>query len=271
MAGYIYRTTNLINNKVYIGKHEKSEYDSSYYGSGKILQQAIQKYGIENFSNEILFECDTIEELNSLEISTIKEYKEKYGKDCYNIAFGGDGGNVWRYSDEEDREDFRERMTLINQERCRSETFKEKTSKRMSEKYMDEKERQKQSERICEAWSNPELRKQQSDRVTEWYKTHSIDHSCNFKSCYIKINSNILTFSSLKECEEYLKTTYGFIPNRLTKYGKDNPYKPYHNKYKILDGLIFEFCTNKSVETMGDECNPVGAEIDTASKCKAMK
>lgn len=42
MYGYIYITTNLINGRMYIGKHKSEKYDSSYYGSGKILLYAIK-------------------------------------------------------------------------------------------------------------------------------------------------------------------------------------------------------------------------------------
>ena len=41
----IYQTTNLINNKIYIGKHQTSDLDDGYLGSGKLLLQAIKKYG----------------------------------------------------------------------------------------------------------------------------------------------------------------------------------------------------------------------------------
>lgn len=43
MYGYIYKTTNLINGKIYIGQHKSEEYDSSYYGSGKKILRALKK------------------------------------------------------------------------------------------------------------------------------------------------------------------------------------------------------------------------------------
>ena len=49
MYGYIYKTTNLINGKIYIGQHKSEEYDSSYYGSGKLIRRAIEKYGITKY------------------------------------------------------------------------------------------------------------------------------------------------------------------------------------------------------------------------------
>ena len=47
---YIYKTVNLLNNKIYVGKSEKEVAETkSYYGSGKILKNAIRKHGKENF------------------------------------------------------------------------------------------------------------------------------------------------------------------------------------------------------------------------------
>jgi hypothetical protein len=48
----IYKTTNLINNKIYIGKSNTN--NSDYLGSGKRLKLAIKKYGKENFKKEML-------------------------------------------------------------------------------------------------------------------------------------------------------------------------------------------------------------------------
>ena len=50
MIGYIYKTTNLITNKFYIGKRQKSTFDKYYYGSGKYLSASIVKYGKEAFT-----------------------------------------------------------------------------------------------------------------------------------------------------------------------------------------------------------------------------
>ena len=94
MIGYIYLTTNLINNHKYIGKRQKSKFDESYKGSGKRLQAAIKKYGWENFSCEILKWCETIEELNQSEKYFIQYYDAVNSSDYYNLAKGGDGGDT---------------------------------------------------------------------------------------------------------------------------------------------------------------------------------
>jgi len=81
---YIYKTTNILNDKIYIGQ---TIYDNSnYYGSGKYLKTAIKKYGIENFKKEIIDECD-FDELNDREIYWIDFYDSI--KNGYNISKGG--------------------------------------------------------------------------------------------------------------------------------------------------------------------------------------
>jgi hypothetical protein len=86
----IYKTTNLINGKFYIGKDEKN--NPNYIGSGLHLIRAIEKYGKHNFSKEIIDTASSREELNEKEIYWIEQTNAiKLG---YNIAPGGTGGNV---------------------------------------------------------------------------------------------------------------------------------------------------------------------------------
>ena len=92
MYGYIYITTNLINNKIYIGKHASPVFEpNKYIGSGKTLLRAIKKYGIENFKNELLCECLTAEELNEKEQYYISLYNSTNKNIGYNIQCGGEG------------------------------------------------------------------------------------------------------------------------------------------------------------------------------------
>ncbi len=85
----IYKTTNLVNNKIYVGKDSYNNH--LYLGSGIKLKQSIKKHGRKNFRKEILQYCDTEEELNEAEIFWIKELNSQDENIGYNIAFGGNG------------------------------------------------------------------------------------------------------------------------------------------------------------------------------------
>lgn len=87
----IYRVTNLINGKTYIGQHKYKVLNDKYMGSGKNLWRAYKKYGMENFKKDILI-FNIVEKsfINLLEKEYIKFYRS-VGKAEYNIADGGEG------------------------------------------------------------------------------------------------------------------------------------------------------------------------------------
>lgn len=94
--GFIYITTNNINNKKYIGQRKimNRPDDRSYLGSGAILREAIKKHGRENFSREIIEYAYSKEELDRMEKDLIREMNAINSRDFYNIATGGDGGDT---------------------------------------------------------------------------------------------------------------------------------------------------------------------------------
>ena len=92
---FVYKITNNINNKFYIGKFSRDISNfSTYWGSGKIIKRAILKYGLENFTKEII---DTISELNEKEIYWIGYTNATIIG--YNLTKGGDGGDLSEFID----------------------------------------------------------------------------------------------------------------------------------------------------------------------------
>jgi hypothetical protein len=88
MYHIVYLTTNLINNKIYVGVHSTWNLNDSYLGSGKKLHLAITKYGIKNFKRQILYYCLTSNDAYEIEKQIININFIKL-ENTYNISIGG--------------------------------------------------------------------------------------------------------------------------------------------------------------------------------------
>lgn len=88
---FIYRTTNLINGRYYLGMHSTNRIDDGYLGSGKRLYYELNKYGRDSFKFEILEQFNSREELVQAEINLITE-QDLENPNCLNLKQGGSGG-----------------------------------------------------------------------------------------------------------------------------------------------------------------------------------
>jgi hypothetical protein len=87
----IYKITNTANGKIYIGSHKTKNQNDGYMGSGKYLNRAIAKSGIENFTKEILFVFDNPAEMYAKEAEIVNE-DFLVEENTYNLKLGGFGG-----------------------------------------------------------------------------------------------------------------------------------------------------------------------------------
>jgi hypothetical protein len=90
----IYETTNLVNGKKYRGAHICNDLNDGYLGSGKLLLEAILKYGFDSFQRSILYEAKTIAELYEAEARFVNA-EWVADPNTYNLKIGGEGG--WDY------------------------------------------------------------------------------------------------------------------------------------------------------------------------------
>jgi hypothetical protein len=84
----IYKITNNVNGRYYIGRHATQKLDDGYMGSGIGIRNAIKKYGLENFTKEIIATTSTTEELWQLEKEIVNETIVTDPL-SYNVSYGG--------------------------------------------------------------------------------------------------------------------------------------------------------------------------------------
>lgn len=88
----VYKTTNLLDGRYYIGVRKTEVEFDGYLGSGLHLKRMVKKYGKENFLRETLFEFSNSKDAYDKEISLLKEHLDN--ANCVNISHGGFGGRT---------------------------------------------------------------------------------------------------------------------------------------------------------------------------------
>lgn len=241
----IYKITNKINNKIYIGqsnniKRRKNEHRCIKHETNQSLKKAYIKYGLENFEFEVLEKCK-LEELNG---------KEKYWiellKPQYNRTSGGDGSPNHKVSEET-------RKLLKQKGKEFWDNLNEETKQKIiSQNLKGPAIGNKVSEETRNKLRKANLGKVQSKETIEKRKQTIINKK---KNGYIQTNKNhrkkvicIETgeiFNSLKEAKDKynLSTLCGHLKGR----------------YKTCKGKHYKYYQeNSSVTTNPDECKDVG-------------
>lgn len=202
--GYIYKTTNNINGKIYIGRHMSYKYDRWYLGSGSKIRAAIEKYGDDNFSNELLCWCYSEEELNEKEIAAISYYNSTDPNIGYNISKGGTKGNWLADLSPEEAAAYRQKFSMMsktgicgNKGKHLSEKHKQRISESNKGRVFSEEHIQKLSKAFKgkRAWNKGLT--SEDERVQKYVRkpgtyTHSAETRAKMKeSASKRDNSNI--------------------------------------------------------------------------------
>lgn len=90
MKHIVYRITNTINSRYYIGAHSTDDVNDDYMGSGELIKKAIEKYGASSFIKEILFEAASAQEMYEKEKELVMTVYDD--PSSYNMNGGGKGG-----------------------------------------------------------------------------------------------------------------------------------------------------------------------------------
>lgn len=218
MNYYIYKITNNINNKIYIGVHQTSNLNDGYMGSGKILKRAIEKYGIENFNKEILEFFDTKEEMFKREKEIVNN-EFLLREDTYNIRRGGYGGfdylNKTGLNNSTKTEEQRKRGGLTHKHRMENDVeYREKHRKIVSENF---KKAHREGKIKYDTFTGKNHTDEAKKKISETHKNHKRQVGQN--------NSQYGTFWAYnletRECKKFKKVSdvpLGFLLGKIENF-----------------------------------------------------
>jgi len=265
----IYKTTNLVNGKIYIGQHYTSA-DDGYLGSGHRFLKAVKEYGKENFKREILEHISNKDQnlIDIREIYWIDVLNARNSKVGYNINKGGCGVagennpmfGTHRYG--KDNPNFgnhklkgknhpmygkthtietKEKISKANKGRIVSEKVKNDLRKRLLGTHLSQEQKQKQSKSMIGKnvgkKRTKEQKQKQSNRMMgiKW----SIDHNNKISKTRIEKKLSV-GFKNPKAIYKYIlsnnKDFYIFYNIKQRKYIRNLFYKYNTNiiKYKNI-------------------------------------
>ena len=150
----IYKTVNLINGKIYIGKDTHN--NPFYFGSGTLIRQAIKKYGKENFVKIILQNCKTLKQLDKRENYWIKKLKSQNKNIGYNIRNGGEGGNKLQ--------------NFTSEQKSKIYKKSEETKRKISESHKGNKLSEYHKQRVSEGQIGRKLSEETKRKMSESHK-----------------------------------------------------------------------------------------------------
>ena len=239
MYGYVYKTIDKENNKVYIGQR-KGNFDHTYLGSGLLIQRAINKRGVNCFKLKIMSYAKDKNMLNELERRFIAEYRSLCPSKLYNIAeggMGGDNGNhslatrnkhrkimLKRYEDpsERIRTGLATKLALSNPE------IRKKISENTSKALLSPKINKKLRKAMVKVMTSSKLRKQINRKLTGFKRPPmTVEHSINLSNA---LKGKIAWNKGLTKATDKRVARYGNSKHRNTLLRRNS------NECNVVDG-----------------------------------
>lgn len=238
---YIYKITNKVNNKVYIGKTKKSiesRFRAHMRGAKKKvnrhLYDAMNHYGYDNFEISLVEQCESLDDLNEKEKFWIKELNT-FSPNGYNMTIGGDGGDTLLHWTEEEKRALWDRQSKSRTGQKR--TSEQKMNMSLSAKERENKKSKVDKEVISKKISNTLKQKYQSGEcVANTPKLYGKDHPQFIEVDIQNVLELIYNCKTLSQISEILNVSpYGIRSRLVEKTGKN--YLEWRNEYGIVGPL----------------------------------
>ena len=197
MEGIIYKFTNRINGKVYIGQtikeYQRYQAHKHCYGDS-LLHRAINKYGFENFDYDVIERLDE-ELLDEREIFWISYYKSNNNKFGYNLTDGGEGSRGRKLTEQHKQKlidgrkntpvsvETKMKLSVIMTGRIRSEEHCKHLSESLKGRAATNKGKpmsDKQKKKISETLKGRPLSEETKKKISESHKGRPLseEHKC---------------------------------------------------------------------------------------------
>lgn len=236
--GYIYKITNIINNKIYVGQTKNSperrwtEHKRDYKGGNTYLYNAMKKYGIDNFKFEVVETNVSAEELNNREIYWIEKLNSfsDYGKGYNLTKSGGQNTEVSETTREKHRNNVLNGVTghtHLPKHLVYTESVRKQMSESQRKRVYSEDELKRRRENALRGKENP------------FYGKHHSEETKKKLSEIMKNRDKDITEKCVSSLKNYYKTHEHCFKG---KFGKDSSRHKelyqYDESYKLIN--IFE-------------------------------
>ena len=228
---YFYKITNTITNKFYYGSGSK-KLGVNYFGSSKLINDSIAKYGIENFTFDILKEFDTRDEAFAFEDRFLKLFKISKNRQSYNLKDSGKGGWVTENYSEEQMIAYKEKLSKAGKGRIPSDEHKEKIRLKNIGRFMGDSENL--SNKLKELWKDPSSifnDPEYRQRLSESHLGHTVSDETKQKirdtkigglnPMAIKIKVDDIIYETRRDCAKF----FGISETAVTKRCKSKNFK----------------------------------------------
>lgn len=225
----VYKVVNEENGKVYIGKTKKTLEDRwkrhlylAEKGVNRHFYDAINHYGKEKFSIELLEECNTEDELDRREKYWIDQFNSISREKGYNMTEGGEGGDTFSCQSEEKKEEIREKLSKLHSERDRDEeTYKKIADAERGQNLKDET-KDKISESLEEFWSQKSY-EEKIDMLPDEFFVSGEDHPMYGETHTDEVKVRLSEARKGKSYEEiYGEERAKKMKKKVSRSGKEN-------------------------------------------------